>query len=57
MNIDEDLRQTWGKPLETLEVQAIMAYLGKDATEEWVMIHKPGGTWRDWHGVLRVFFG
>jgi len=22
--------------------QAIMAYLGKDATEEWVMIHKPG---------------
>ena len=28
------------KPLETL--QAIMAYLGKDATEEWVMIHKPG---------------
>ena len=22
--------------------QAIMAYVGKDATEEWVMIHKPG---------------
>ena len=22
--------------------QAIMAYLGKDATEEWNMIHKPG---------------
>ena len=24
--------------------QAIMAYLGKDATEEWNMIHKPGLT-------------
>ena len=55
MKIDEDLRQTCGKPLETLELQAIMAYLGKDATEEWVMIHKPGGTTPCL--VCLVFFG
>ena len=29
-------------------LQAILAYLGKDATEEWVMIHKPGWDWPGW---------
>ena len=54
VKIDVDCRQAdMGvnllKPLEML--QAIMAYLGKDATEEWVMIHKPGRLgvgWSKW---------